>query len=303
MSKLGTSRLVWIALAAAGLLGAYAYSHRDDAIATHSEGAHEGEGEGAATPEGEAPVVHPVGPLGWTAVVESESADGEYVEHRLLLWRTGPAIGERPAVLEELGHFSNWAGDYALYPVGEEAGERPLTLLGVRGACEASANRALHLRVHFEPHHGANEERLYDALEFEGCNGPYAFGAEGSVPLTELSTRTMEAPPAEVALVVHDREQHITDDSGDEPMRLVGRHIDALDVWVLSGWETYVVRGTTIVTHTEDNAIGAVTIGARTMLLMRGDDGPELNVPGESALERVDPDADPAAAVATDEHH
>ena len=41
----------------------------------------------------------------------------------------------------------------------------------------------------------------YDALEFDGCNGPYAFGAEGSVALTELSTRTMETPPEEIALV------------------------------------------------------------------------------------------------------
>jgi hypothetical protein len=256
---------------------------------------HESEGEQETT-EAPAPAAHPIGPLGWTAVVESEGDDGEYVEHRLLLWRTGPATGERPAVLEEMGHFSNWAGDYSLYQVGEEAGARPLTLLGVRGACEATASRLLHLRVHFEPHHGDDEERLYDALEFDGCGGPYAFGAEGSVELTELSTRTMETPPPEVAAVVHDREQAITDDSGDEPMRLVGRHIEPLDVWVLSGWESYVVRGTTIVTHTEDNVIGAVTIGARTMLLMRGDDGPELNVPGEHELTRVNPDADPAQA-------
>jgi hypothetical protein len=253
----------------------------------------ESEGEREAT-ESPLPPAHPVGPLGWTAVVESEGDDGEYVEHRLLVWRTGPATGDRPSTLEELGHFSNWAGDYTLYRIGEVAGERPLTLLGVRGACETTASRLLHLRVHFEPHHGDDEERLYDALEFDGCGGPFAFGAEGSVELTELSTRTMEAPPPEVAAVVHDREQQITDESGDEPMRLVGRRIEALDVWVLSGWETYVVRGTTIVTHTEDNVIGSVTIGERTMLLMRGDDGPELNVPGEHDLTHVNPDADPS---------
>lgn len=92
---------------------------------------------------------------------------------------------------------------------------------------------------------------------------------------------------------MHDREQAITDESGDEPIRLVGREIPELHVWVLSGWETYVVRGETIVAHTEDNAIGAVTIGARTMLLMRGDDGVELRTPGEDRLESVNPDADP----------
>jgi len=153
--------------------------------------------------------------------------------------------------------------------------------------------------VTFDPHHGAAEERLYDALEFDACNGPYAFGAAGTFELTELSTRTMDTPPEEVMAVVRDREDQITEESGDEPMRVVGREIPELHVWVLSGWETYVVRGDTIVTHTEDSAIGALTIGERTMLLMRGDDGPELRVPGEDRLESVNPDADPNA---TDEH-
>ena len=270
-----------------------------DEHAGHAEGTgeHEGEavGEGTAPDEHVAPA-HAVGPLGWTAVVESETDDDEYIEHRLLMWRTGPATGDRPETMDEVGHFSNWAGDYTLYVASnEEADARPLTLLGVRGACETTATRALHLRVTFDPHHGGNEERLYDALEFEGCPGPYAFGAEGSVALTELSTRTMETPPEEIAAVVHDREAAITLESGDEPMRLVGREIPELHVWVLSGWETYVVRGTTIVAHTEANAIGALTIGDRTMLLMRGDDGPVLRIPGEDRLESVNPDADPSA--------
>lgn len=271
--------------------------HHDEA--EHAEGTSEHEGEGEHEGESEelaAEPATPVGPLGWTAVVESEGDDEDYVEHRLLMWRTGSATGERDEAMTELGHFSNWAGDYTLYIASEEdADARPLTLLGVRGACETTATRALHLRVTFDPHHGAAEQRLYDALEFEGCAGPFAFGASGSAPLTELSTRTMDAPPPEVAAVVHDAEQAITDDSGDEPIRLVGREIPELHVWVLSGWETYVVRGATIVTHTEDNAIGAITIGDRTMLLMRGEQGPELRVPGEDRLVSVNPDADPNA--------
>jgi hypothetical protein len=272
----------------------------------HPAGEHQGEAtaEGESGHPSEAEPATPVGPLGWTAVVESEEGADEYVEHRLLLWRTGPATGDRDESMTELGHFSNWAGDYTLYVASEEQVDaRPLTLLGVRGACETTANRMLHLRVAFDPHHGGNEDRLYDALEFEGCAGPFAFGASGSVTLTELSTRTMEAPPEEVMAVVRDREDQITEESGDEPMRVVGREIPELHVWVLSGWETYVVRGTTIVTHTEDNAIGAVTIGGRTMLLMRGDDGPELRVPGEDRLESVNPDADPNAPAAEEETH
>jgi hypothetical protein len=290
----GPQRIASFAFALVVLGGCSCGSH-EEAHETPSP-THEGESEGAQeATEAPAPAVHPIGPLGWTAVVESEGDDGEYTEHRLLVWRTGPATGERPATLEEMGHFSNWAGDYTLYEVGQEAGERPLSLFGVRGACEATASRLVHLRVHFEPHHGDDEDRLYDALEFDGCSGAYAFGAEGSVELTELSTRTMETPPPEIAAVVHDREQQITDESGDEPMRLVGRRIEPLDVWVLSGWETYVVRGTTIVTHTEDNVIGALTIGDRTMLLLRGDDGAELDIPGEHDLTHVNPDTDPAA--------
>lgn len=269
--------------------------------AHEGSGSHEGtsgehEGEGETTEETAAPAI-PVGPLGWTAVVESEDGD-EYVEHRLLVWRTGPATGERPESMDELGHFSNWAGDYTLYlaSADDSAAERPLTLLGVRGSCQTTATRALHLRVTFDPHHGAAEERLYDGLEFEGCPGAYAFGTEGELEMLELSTRTMDTPPEEVAAVVHDREQEITDDSGDEPIRLVGREIPALHVWVLSGWETYVVRGTTIVAHTEDNVIGAVTIGERTMLLVRGDTGAELRIPREDRLESVNPDADPQAS-------
>ena len=282
------------------LAGCECGSHRDRHHG-HEEGegegsSAEGEGEGKGeTAETETPPAHPVGPLGWTSVVETETEDGEYVEHRLLLWRTGPASGERPEAMESLGHFSNWAGDYTLYVAGtEETTDVPLTLFGLRGRCETTATRRLHLRVTFDPHHGGNEERLYDALELEGCDGPFAFGAEGSVPLEELSTRTMETPPEEIAAVVADREQDITEESGDEPMRLVGREIPALHVWVLSGWENYVVRGTTIVSHTEDTVIGALTIGERTMLLFRGDDGPELRIPGEDRLERVNPDADPA---------
>ena len=264
----------------------------------------EGEGEGAETDEPEAPPAHPIGPLGWTSVVETETDDGEYVEHRLLLWRTGPASGERPESMESLGHFSNWAGDYTLYVAGtEETTDVPLTLFGLRGRCETTAMRRLHLRVTFDPHHGGNEERLYDALELEGCDGPFAFGAEGSVPLVELSTRTMETPPEEIAAVVADRESEITEESGDEPMRLVGRHIPELHVWVLSGWENYVVRGSEIVSHTEDTVIGALTIGERTMLLYRGDDGPELRIPGEDRLERVNPDADPAGEHDAPEEH
>ena len=276
--------------------------HHDDASEDEhtSEGAHEGESESPT--EEHAEPAHPVGPLGWTAVVESETGDDEYVEHRLLMWRTGPATGERDEAMNELGHFSNWAGVYTLYVASEapvdEADPQPLTLLGVRGSCETTATRTLHLRVTFDPHHGDAEERLYDALEFEGCPGPWAFGASGSVPLVELSTRTMETPPEEVMAVVRDREDQITEESGDEPMRVVGREIPQLHVWVLSGWETYVVRGSTIVTHTEQNAIGAVTIGDRTMLLMRGDDGPELRIPGDDRLESVNPDADPNASEA-----
>ncbi len=264
---------------------------------TEGEGTEgEGEGEGEA-PEQEAPAAHPVGPLGWTSVVETETEDGEYVEHRLLLWRTGPASGERPESMELLGHFSNWAGAYTLYVSGsEETSDVPLTLFGLRGRCEATATRRLHLRVSFDPHRGSDEERLYDALELEGCDGPFAFGAEGSVPMVELSTRTMDTPPEEVAAVVADREQDITEESGDEPMRLVGREIPELHVWVLSGWENYVVRGTTIVAHTEDTVIGALTIGERTLLLFRGEDGPELRVPDGDRLERVNPDADPAGS-------
>jgi hypothetical protein len=263
----------------------------------HPEGEPEGEGEPTAA-------ATEVGPLGWTAVVESETGEDEYVEHHLLMWRTGPATGER-AELAELGHFSNWAGDYTLYVQSEEATEeshpRPLTLLGVRGACAATASRLLHLRVTFDPHHGDAEERLYDALEFEDCAGPYAFGASGTFEMTELSTRTMETPPEEVMAVVRESEDAITEESGDEPMRVVGREIPELHVWVISGWETYVVRGTTIVTHTEDSAIGAVTLGGRTMLLMRGDEGPELRTPGEDRLESVNPDADPNAHEETTE--
>lgn len=274
------------------------------------EGEHEGEAEHEGEHEGETEHAAPVaiGPLGWTAVVESETEDDEYVEHRLLVWRTGAAEGDRPESATELGHFSNWAGDYTLFVLGEEeADARPLTLLGTRGRCETTASRLLHLRVTFAPHHGDDEERLYDGLEFEGCDGPFSYGASGSVPLVELSTRTMDTPPPEVAAVVHDREQEITDDSGDEPMRLVGREIPELGVWVLSGWETYVVRGTTIVSHSEDSAIGAVTIGDRTMILMRGDDGLELRTPADDHLERVNPDetgAPPATAPAAheDEH-
>ena len=266
---------------------------------SHDEAEHATEGAGEGEHEDETEVAAPVGPLGWTAVVESETEDDEYVAHRLLLWRTGPATGERDAGASELGHVSNWAGDYTLFMAGDEVADtRPLTLLGVRGACETTASRLLHLRVTFAPHRGEPEERLYDALEFEGCDGPYAFGASGVVALTELSTRTMENPPAEIAAVVAEREQQITEESGDEPMRLVGREIPELHVWVLSGWETYVVRGDTIVTHTEDGVIGAFTVGERTLLLFRGDDGPELRVPGEDRLERVNPDDDPSAPAA-----
>lgn len=266
------------------------------------------EGTATQTPEGtpseptepaiaEAPPAHPTGPLGWTAVVENEDGEGEYVEHRLLLWRTGAATGPRPESLPFLGRFSNWAGSYSLYTVGEEAGtEHPLTVFGVRGTCEPTAVRALHLHVSFEPHRGDAEERLYDAIEFEGCDGPFVFGAEGSIGYEELSTRTMEAPPPEIAAVIADREQEITDDVGDEPMRIVGREVPALGVWLLSGWEAYVVRGTTMVAHTESTLLGVVAIGARTVLLLRGEQGPELVTPGESALDRVDPDADPAPA-------
>jgi hypothetical protein len=280
----------------------------DDAHEDH-HGEHEGASPEQSEGEGEeaAPRVE-AGPLGWTAVVESETGQDEYVEHRLLMWRTGPAIGERDPELTELGHFSNWAGDYTLYVQSEEAADEehphPLTVLGVRGACSTTASRVLHLRVTFDPHHGDAEQRLYDALEFEGCGGPYAFGASGEFRMTELSTRTMEAPPEEVMAVVRDREDQITEESGDEPMRVVGREIPELHVWVLSGWETYVVRGTTIVTHTEDSAIGAVTIGERTMLLMRGDEGPELRIPEGDRLEGVNPDADPNAhEEEAPEHH
>lgn len=269
-------------------------AHERTATEPSPEGTAEETPTDEATPAAPA---HPTGPLGWTAVVENEDGDGEYVEHRMLLWRTGAASGPRPESLPFLGRFSNWAGSYSLYTVGEETGtEHPLTLVGVRGTCEPTPTRALHLHVTFEPHRGDTEERLYDAIEFEGCDGPFVFGAEGTVGFEELSTRTMEAPPPEVAAVVADREQEITDDVGDEPMRLVGREVPSLGVWVMSGWEAYVVRGTTIVAHTESSLLGVLTVGPRVMLLLRGEQGPELVTPGESSLDRVDPDADPAPA-------
>ncbi len=269
----------------------------------HEEGEHEGEHEGEGEGDHEATPALPTGPLGWTAVVENESAEGEgegaaeeYREHRLLMWRTGAATGARPSDMTELGHFSNWQGLFTLYVASEEAGgERTLTLFGIRGTCEAPATRVRHLRVTLAPHHGESEERLYDALEFEGCDGPFAFGAEGPVAYEELSTRTMSAPPPEIAAVVHDAEQAITDDVGDEPMRVLGRELPAFHVWVLSGWETYFVRGTEVVAHTESGMIASVTLGARSVLLVRGSDGPVLMTLGEHELERVDPDAPPAA--------
>jgi hypothetical protein len=289
-------------------LGCECGHHDEEAGST--EGESETEVEGADEGEPEAPAAHATGPLGWTAVVESETAgdaeerqedeEEEYREHRLLLWRTGPATTDRAADMAELGHFSNWQGVFTLYVASEEPGaERPLTLFGIRGTCEATATRVLHLHVAYEPHHGDDEERLYDALEFEGCDGPYAFGAEGSITYEELSTRTMETPPEEIAAVVHDREQAITDELEDEPMRLVGRELPAFHVWVLSGWETYFVRGTEIVTSTDDGILAAVTIGARSVLLVRGDDGPMLETVGEHGLERVDPDAAPESAATT----
>jgi hypothetical protein len=272
-----------------------------------SEAEGEAETEGEAEGEGEEEGAQATGPLGWTAVVESageadgEGEDEEYLEHRLLLWRTGPATGERPADLAELGHFSNWQGLFTLYVVGEEeGGERPLTLFGIRGTCEATATRSLHLRVTYAPHRGDSEERLYDALELEGCDGPYSFGAAGPITYEELSTRTMSTPSPELLAVVHDQEQAITDDVGDEPMRIVGRELPAFDVWVLSGWETYLVRGTEIVARSEEGIVAAVTIGDRSVLLVRGDDGPTLMTLGEEGLERVDPDADPAATTAAE---
>jgi hypothetical protein len=276
-------------------LGCECGHHDDDEHEAEHEGEAEGEAEGEGEGEAEPEAPHATGPLGWTAVVESgEEEDDAYLEHRLLLGRTGPATGERPPDLAELGHFSNWQGLFTLYVAGEEeGGERTLTLFGIRGTCEATASRALHLRVHYEPHHGDDEERLYDALEFEGCDGPFAFGAEGPITYEELSTRTMDTPPPEVAAVVHDREQAITDDVGDEPMRLVGRELPAFDAWVLAGWETYVVRGTEVVASSEGGILAAVTIGERSVLLVRGDDGPALMTVGGDGLERVDPDAAP----------
>lgn len=276
--------------------------HHDEAAGSgESEGEAEGEGEAEAEGEGQAEAVHATGPLGWTAVVESdgEGDDEDYLEHRLLMWRTGPATGERPADMAELGHFSNWQGLFTLYVASEDEGaERTLTLFGIRGTCEATATRVLHLRVAYEPHHGDDEERLYDALEFEGCDGPFAYGAEGPIGYEELSTRTMSTPPEEIAAVVHDREQAITDDVGDEPMRLVGRELPAFDAWVLSGWETYLVRGTEVIAQSEGGIVAAVTIGPRSVLLVRGDDGPVLMTPGDDGLERVDPDTAPASAEA-----
>ena len=296
------SPFVALALSLA-LVGCECGHHDAEEHEGESEGEGEGEGEGEVVPEGEAEAApaHPTGPLGWTAVVESENedetAEEEYVEHRLLMWRTGAATGERPSDLAELGHFSNWQGLFTLFVASEDEGsEQPLTLFGIRGTCDSTASRVLHLRVAYAPHHGAHEERLYDALEFEGCDGPYPFGAEGSVAYEELSTRTMSTPPEELLAVVHDREQAITDDVGDEPMRVVGRELPAFDAWVLSGWETYLVRGTEVVAHSEAAILASVTIGPRTVLLVRGDDGPTLMTLGDDELVRVDPDAPPAAA-------
>jgi hypothetical protein len=106
----------------------------------------------------------------------------------------------------------------------------------------------------------------------------------------------MTTPPADVLAVVQPHEDEVTEEVGDEPMRIVGREISAFHVWVLGGWENYVVRGSEIVWQSEDSVVAAVTIGARTVLLVRGSDGPVLMVPTDDDLERVDPDAAPETA-------
>ena len=237
----------------------------------------EGEGEGGET-EAEAEA-RTNGPLGRVIV----AFDDEVVTTRtLLLHRIGGATEEADA--HPFGTAFIGGTERTLELVHEEpVTGRSATLFGPAGTCDAPIVRTLTLQSSDE---AAARDR-YEALEVTGCPGAettYPFGLEGSVQIDEFSTQNMETPSAEASAVVADVER---ESGGGEEMELLARAIPGLGITVVQGWGYHVIRGSTLVESFEGGIPASVTVGERTLLMVRDSGGLRLVTATDSGLERL----------------
>jgi hypothetical protein len=238
-----------------------------------------GPSEGAANPS-EAPAPERAnGPLGRVVI----AFDDEVVTTRtLLLHRIGGATEEASA--EPFGTAFIGGTERTLELVSEEAVTgRNATLFGPAGTCDAPIVRTLTLQSRDE---AAARDR-YEALEVTGCPGAettYPFGLEGSVQVEEFSTQTMQAPSAEVSAAVAEVER---EGGGGEEMELLARALPSLGITVVQGWGYHVVRGSVLVESFEGGIPASVTVGERTLLMVRDSNGLRLVTANDSTLERL----------------
>jgi hypothetical protein len=253
-----------------------------------------GEGEGEA-PEAARPTRR-AGPIGRTIGVFD---DGTVTTRLLVIHRAGEAEGDAPAEATVLG--AAWVGgvERELAIVNESAAtDHTATLFGPVGACSARILRTLELRGTVE----GQAATAYQALEVAPCEGTsvesvettHPFGVEGEVGIESFDSASMTAATEAQSAIVAEVEA----EAGEgEEMDVQARVIEAANVTVLSGWQSYVVREGSVLGTYEDGVPASATLEGRTYLIARQGRELRLLLVEPAGLSPVALDAPPAADV------